>query len=182
MWGDSMGTARTLALDEVGNASCSPDSCVLLLPRGGRVWRVFATRSKHIIPRPDMEAQCRAADVVVSERRLPPWCAPAWHKLDARALERTGAVSVWLGAARVEAARAGQGAHPWASQIPVWHRRTHHVCAKDLTQDVGEIPSRVRWCSKQTGVSPRHSAPDGEQTTMPRAGGLFFRHQQPQRQ
>ncbi len=142
MWGDSMGTARTLALDEVGNASCGPDACVLLLNRGGRVWRVFATRSKRIIPRPDMEAQCRAADLVVSERRLPAWCAPAWQRFDARALERTGSVAVWLADARVDAARTGQGAHPWASQVPVWRGKLHDAYHR-RTNDVGGGVYRV---------------------------------------
>ena len=119
VWGDYAGTKTTLPLDEVAGTSCGPDACVLLLRRGGRVWRLFATRSKRIIPRADMEAQCGAADIVVSERRLPGWCAPAWTRLDARALARTGAVAVWLRDGRVKAARADDGAHPWASRAAV---------------------------------------------------------------
>ena len=138
MWRDFVGTEQTLPLDEVGEANCGPDACVLLLTRGGRVWRVFATRSKRIIARPDMEAQCRAADVVVSERRLPPWCAPAWARFDARALERTGAVAVWLGDARVAAARTGEGAHPWATQI---------------------APRRVHYRSRGTKAAARYAGP-----------------------
>ncbi len=144
VWGDYAGTEHTLPLDEVGGASCGDDACVLLLKRGGRVWRVLATRSKRIIPRADMEPQCRAADVVVSERRLPGWCAPAWAKLDARALERTGAVAVWLaGAGRVVAARVGQGAHPWASQPMVWRGRGRHAGTQNSTHDRRGIPREI---------------------------------------
>ena len=171
MWGDSLGTARTLVLDEVGNASCGPDACVLLLRRGGREWRVFATRSKRIIPRPDMEAQCRAADVVVSECRLPVWCAPQWERFDARALERTGSVAVWLADTRVDAARTGQGAHPWAAQVPVWRGVRRHDCAKNPTHDLGGVPPRVRGCAGQMGTGPRRTAPDGRGLVPARTGG-----------
>lgn len=143
MWGDFVGTDHTLPLDEVSNASCGPDACVLLLNRGGRVWRIFATRSKRIIPRPDMEAQCRAADVVVSERRLPAWCAPAWMRFDARALERTGSVAVWLVDARINGGRTGQGAHPWASQPAHWRDMRHHARKKTDTDERGGVPRRL---------------------------------------
>lgn len=114
MWGDWLAAGRTLPLDEVASASCSPDACVLLLDRGGRPWRVFATRSRRLVDRSSMAAQCAAADIVVSERRLPPWCRPRWLRLDAAHLARTGAVAVWLDGPHVATAAAAQGAHPWA--------------------------------------------------------------------
>jgi competence protein ComEC len=57
-------------------------------------------------------AVCAAADIVVSERRLPPGCVPRWTKLDRDMLARTGGVAVTFATGRVVTAR-GQGAHPW---------------------------------------------------------------------
>lgn len=118
MWGDAMGTGATLPLDAVAAASCGIDACVVRLARGGREWRILATRSRRLVPRREFMAACAAADIVVSERRLPPWCAPRWLKLDRTQLGRTGAVALWLAEARVETATGGQGAHPWAAQTP----------------------------------------------------------------
>jgi competence protein ComEC len=45
---DRSGDAAELAdLDDAPNASCSPDLCTISLNRGGRVWRIAATRSIH---------------------------------------------------------------------------------------------------------------------------------------
>jgi len=143
MWGDSMGTATTMPLDEVPNASCGRDACVILLRRDGRDWRVFATRSRRWIARPEMEAQCRAADIVVAERYLPRWCAPAWWKLDARVLGRTGALALWLGEGRVASATAGQGEHPWATPPPVRVLYRGHARPKTPYDDRDRVPRHL---------------------------------------
>ena len=141
MWGDSVGTAETLPLDEVASASCGDDACVLLLKRGGRLWRVLATRSKRIVPRDAMEPQCAAADIVVSERRLPRWCAPAAFKLDARTLAASGAVALWLGEKRIARATDGQGAHPWASPAGgAVVKRTRYAGATDRMDEHRRVP------------------------------------------
>jgi competence protein ComEC len=49
---------------------------------------------------------------VVSERQLPPGCAPRWLKLDRETLARTGGVAVTFAGERVVTVRKG-GHHPW---------------------------------------------------------------------
>jgi competence protein ComEC len=115
MMGEAAGSGRTLTLDELPNAHCTPDACVALLTRGGREWRVLATRSRQWIDRAAFEPACAAADIVVSDRRLPRWCRPAWLRLDPPTLGATGALTVRLGTPpRVHTAALVQGAHPWA--------------------------------------------------------------------
>src|SRR3546814_6806169 len=67
-----------------------------------RNWRVLATRSGYMLPWRVLTAQCRQADIVISDRRLPRSCTPRWLKLDRRFLERNGGLSVNLAHQRVE--------------------------------------------------------------------------------
>jgi competence protein ComEC len=115
MMGEAAGSGRTLTLDALPYAHCTADACVALLSRGGREWRVLATRSRQWIDRAALEPACAQADIVVSDRRLPGWCRPAWLRLDPPALAATGAVAVRLGdPPRLRTAAQVQGAHPWA--------------------------------------------------------------------
>jgi competence protein ComEC len=115
MMGDAAGTGATLPLEALPNAHCTPDACLVRLTRGGREWRVLATRSRHWIARVAFEPACAAADIVVSDRQLPAWCRPAWLRLDPPALAASGAVAIRLGVRpRVSTAAQVQGAHPWA--------------------------------------------------------------------
>jgi competence protein ComEC len=41
------------------------------MERGGRRWRVLATTGRSLIPRDRFAPACAAADLVVSDRRLP---------------------------------------------------------------------------------------------------------------
>ena len=103
-----------VALADLPEARCSKDLCVADLFRGGRVWRVLATRSHYLVPWAEMIAACRAADIVVADRRLPPGCTPRWLKIDRALLRRTGGLAVTLGgrpAVRTVAERVGD--HPW---------------------------------------------------------------------
>jgi competence protein ComEC len=102
------------ALVEARNSDCSRDSCVALVERGGRRWRLLATKSStHIDWRPLVGA-CARADIVVSDRWLPRGCNPRWLKLDRKTLERTGGVSIYLsGEPRVETVAERIGRHPW---------------------------------------------------------------------
>ncbi|UVO53185.1 ComEC/Rec2 family competence protein [Sphingomonas sp. SUN039] len=100
-------------LDTLSGAVCSDDVCRLDLTRGGRVWRIVATRSRYLLPGASFRNECAAADIVVSDRRLPPWCTPKWLKADRVFLAKTGGLAVTLAGAKVETVADGEGEHPW---------------------------------------------------------------------
>jgi competence protein ComEC len=99
-------------LSEVPGARCSPDLCLVEVQSGARRWRVLATRSGYLVPWREMVASCQTADVVVSDRRLPPGCAPRWLRLDRDMLAKTGGVAINFADASVRTVRSG-GSHPW---------------------------------------------------------------------
>jgi competence protein ComEC len=102
-------------LDDDPQSDCSRDSCVASIQRGGRAWRLFATRSAMRIDWQPMIDACAASDIVVSDRWLPRGCKPRWLKLDRDALERTGGLAIYLGATpRIDAVAERIGSHPWA--------------------------------------------------------------------
>lgn len=113
-WAEAMGSdpASAVWLGSAPFARCSSEACVADVRRGSRRWRVLATTGRSLIPRADFAPACAAADIVVSERRLPGWCRPRWLKLDAAALAQTGAVSVRLGG-DVRTAADAAGDRPW---------------------------------------------------------------------
>jgi competence protein ComEC len=100
-------------LDSLSGADCSTDTCRVNLSRAGRQWRILATRSRYMLPPAALRTECAAADIVVSDRRLPPWCQPRWFKADRAFLAQTGGVAVTLASARVETVAEAEGAHPW---------------------------------------------------------------------
>ncbi len=100
-------------LDTLSGAVCSDDVCRIDLTRGGRVWRVVATRSRYLLPYANLRNECAAADIMVSDRRLPPWCKPKWLKADRVFLAQTGGLAVTLAGARVETVADVEGEHPW---------------------------------------------------------------------
>lgn len=114
-WAEAVGSdpASAIWLGTLPLARCSPESCVADVERGGRRWRVLATTGRSLIPRDRFAPACAAADIVVSDRRLPDWCQPRWLKLDAAALAHTGAVAIWLDARRVTTAADAAGDRPW---------------------------------------------------------------------
>lgn len=102
-------------LSEAPFADCSNDSCVAEAERGGRNWRILATRSRNTIAWADLTAACAQADIAVSDRRLPRGCNPKWLKLDRTMLRQTGGVAIYVGAnPRMEIVAAQMGEHPWA--------------------------------------------------------------------
>lgn len=106
--------AELPALDGQDGARCSPDLCLVDVERGGRRWRIAAARSGYLVPWREMIAVCRAADIVVAERRLPPGCTPKWLKLDRTLLAKTGGVAITLGARpEVRTVRRAGARHPW---------------------------------------------------------------------
>ena len=103
-----------LAIADMALASCSRDSCIADLRRGGRNWRVLATRSGQSIDWRTLTQACASADIVVSDRWLPRGCTPKWLKLDRKAMEATGGVIVYLGEEpRVVTVADRVGRHPW---------------------------------------------------------------------
>ena len=67
--GGSFDEAADLAL--LPGAKCGADLCSVDLARGGRRWNVLASRSAYLVDIAEMNRACAAADIVVSERRLP---------------------------------------------------------------------------------------------------------------
>jgi competence protein ComEC len=92
---------------------CSQDLCVAEVVRGGRRWRIAATRSRYLVSWRELMAVCASVDIVVSERRLPPACAPRWLKLDRPALAQSGGMAVTLAGGTVRSVRAPGARHPW---------------------------------------------------------------------
>ena len=118
MLGESAGTQQELiSLDQTGAARCTPDSCVIEVAGGGRTWRILALRSSYLLPRQELEPACKLADIVVSERRLPPWCHPAWLKIDRSLLAQTGGLAISLAGRRVMTARQAGSDHPWENAV-----------------------------------------------------------------
>ena len=113
MWGDATGATAIAALSELPGADCSVDACVAAVQDRGEAWRLLATLSRDRINRRRFGPACAAADIVVSDRRLPGWCAPRWLKLDRASLGDSGAVAIWLAERRVETVAARLGDHPW---------------------------------------------------------------------
>jgi competence protein ComEC len=107
--------ADFLELESLPSASCSPDLCVAELERGGRRWRILATRTPHRVRWEEMVRACAEADIVVADRPLPRACAPRWLRADLFFLRRTGGLSITLGERPSLATVAGRvGGHPWA--------------------------------------------------------------------
>lgn len=105
------GTLREIA--QLPNARCSADMCAITVRTDGRDWHILATRSGYLLPWRQLAAQCRKADIVISDRRLPKSCTPTWLKLDRPNLRRHGGVSVNFYKRRVYTAIDPQDRHPW---------------------------------------------------------------------
>jgi competence protein ComEC len=95
--------------------ACSRDLCMASIRRQGGEWRLLATRSSTSLDWATLVRACSEADIVVSDRWLPRGCAPHWLKLDRKALERTGGVSIYLSdRPQVHTVTERLGQHPWA--------------------------------------------------------------------
>ena len=106
-----------LDLETLPEAACSDALCVATLERGGRRWRLLATRSRHTVAWAEMIRACAEADIIVADRTLPRACTPRWLRADRFMLRRTGGLSIVLGeppAVATVAARVGN--HPWAAR------------------------------------------------------------------
>nr|WP_299597953.1 ComEC/Rec2 family competence protein [Sphingomonas bacterium] len=102
------------ALESLAGARCGKDLCVADVVRDGRRWRLLATRSTYLIDIAEMNRACAAADIVVSDRRLPRTCRPRWMKADRAMLAQTGGLAIRLAPPAVESVATHAGRHPWA--------------------------------------------------------------------
>jgi competence protein ComEC len=99
--------------DWFDEAKCSPDVCLIRLTRGGRVWKIAATRSRHYLDWSVMTSICSTHDVVISDRMLPKTCQPRWFKADAQSLKKTGGMAIALEAQKVTTTLNNRDDHPW---------------------------------------------------------------------
>ena len=113
-------------LEAMPNARCSADLCVADLARGGRTWRILATRSSYFVDIADMAPLCASADIAISDRNLPRSCAPRWLKLDRAGLARTGGVAITLDGPTVRTVRRQEARHPWRAPERVMPPRSAH--------------------------------------------------------
>jgi competence protein ComEC len=110
VWGSAMAADDDFqSFDDLPAMDCTRDSC-LGLARGRTL---FVTRSRDGLARRTMEPACAAADIIISERRLPAWCSARWLKLDADLFAQRGAVAVWLDDGRLIGSLDGAGDYPW---------------------------------------------------------------------
>ena len=126
MLGENAGVADPAGdLDVAPDSACGPDLCVSAIRRGGRTWRLLATRSPYPVTIGALNRACAAADIVVSERRLPKTCRPRWLKADRGLLSRTGGLAIRLDGPSVRTVRRAGDLHPWVRQpcAPGWGGR-----------------------------------------------------------
>lgn len=102
-------------IDDMPAARCNADLCLARLTRGGRTWRILATRSTYHLDAGALASACRSVDAVVSERRLPRTCRPGWLKLDRSTLPLSGGVAVGFARPWVRRVTDDRGEHPWVS-------------------------------------------------------------------
>lgn len=96
-------------LEALPSAECSADFCAAEL----RGRRLLASRSGRLVPIPELKKACADADIVVSDRRLPPACRPRWLKADRDFLARSGGLAISLGDRPQVVTVASGDRHPW---------------------------------------------------------------------
>ena len=132
VWGGVTAATADAAIADLPTGDCTVDACVARIGTGPSALRLLATLSKDRIGRPAFAPACAAADIVVSDRRLPGWCRPRWLKLDRTALGTTGAVAIWRSPRRVETVAALTGDHPWLPQPQEWRPRQRAKSARPM--------------------------------------------------
>ena len=78
MWRNAAAAPADAALADLPCADASQGACVADIAGRGRGyhWRRLATLSKDLVARADFASACAAADIVVSNRKMPAWCVP----------------------------------------------------------------------------------------------------------
>ncbi|MDO9490200.1 MAG: ComEC/Rec2 family competence protein [Sphingomonadaceae bacterium] len=125
MWSDATAAETLGEWSESRATRCNRDACITVIERGGKGWRLMATRSRAQIEWRRLVRACRGVDIVISERWLPDACTPRWLKLDRAALAHSGAVAIRFDPLSVQTVADGHGDHPWATAVPdQWYRRS----------------------------------------------------------
>lgn len=104
------------ALSRAPEARCSRDMCAVRIAGSRRDWMILATHSDMTVPWQALVDACARADIVVSDRRLPPACSPRWLKLDRARLRQTGGVALYLEQESWTGVRRQGDRHPWVAQ------------------------------------------------------------------
>jgi competence protein ComEC len=107
-----------LDLDSLPGARCNRDLCTASLG----TWRLLATRSFYLVDTSQLRRACTNADIVVSDRRLPPGCRPRWLKADADLLRKTGGLAINFKGPTVRTV-TGNDSHPWLIQDAATQQR-----------------------------------------------------------
>lgn len=94
-------------------ADCSTDICILEIQRGGKSWRVLATRTSYPVPSMEMAAACQRVDIVVSDRWLPASCRPRWIKADRNMLDQSGGLAFYLADNKLVSVNDENAHMPW---------------------------------------------------------------------
>ena len=128
--GNGTGGGGMKAIADLPNARCSIDLCAVNMMRDGQVWRIVATRTRDRLLWRDMVRECAAADIFVSDRRLPDGCKPRWLKLDRRALATSGGVAVYLADHKTVSVRQAGDRHPWVVPASILPPRSYRSDAQ----------------------------------------------------
>jgi competence protein ComEC len=112
-----------VAIEDWPGARCTSDTCIVTIERGGRLWRILATRSRYFLPPGALIDACGQVEIVVSERWLPQNCKPKWIKADRNKLAETGGLAFYLAQGRVETVTSGTFRKPWFRRPPVFQKR-----------------------------------------------------------
>lgn len=125
MWSDATAAETLGEWSESRATRCNRDACITVIERGGKGWRLMATRSRAQIEWRPLVRACRGVDIMISERWLPDACTPRWLKLDRATLAHSGAVAIRFDPLSVQTVADGHGDHPWATAVPdQWYRRS----------------------------------------------------------
>lgn len=133
MLGEAAGSdTDATAIDEWPDSRCNADTCFANILRDGREWTLLATRSPYFTDIAELNRACAAADIVVSDRRLPRSCRPRWLKADRVMLARTGGLAIGLASGTVRTVAETRRGKPWAeneaaSSIADRRRSRHRV-------------------------------------------------------
>jgi competence protein ComEC len=115
MFAEMSGSSAELgAIEDMRGTHCNRDVCIVDIVRDGRRWQLLATRSSLLVPSRPLARACAAADIVVSDRRLPADCRPRWLKADRALLRQSGGLAIRLGRRpSVDTVADRTGQHPW---------------------------------------------------------------------
>ena len=102
-----------LSLQDLKSAECNQDFCRWQLLHTEHRWTILATRSSYVIEEKSLTEACRAADIVIADRWLPPTCRARWMTIDRALLESTGGLALYLDEARYRTALNPEDEHPW---------------------------------------------------------------------